>query len=160
MSQHATLHTSDAFMHRLTAVHRKYSGENCQATQHTYQHCVAVLCRRCAAVVVVVLSCYLCAVRHALAWCETAVCLQTSRHERDEAEKKLNQMTAENADRVQRFHDMKSTEVERMNEVNRACEEMVCSLTNLALTLFPSFTGLPCINHSTNDPRGTPEWKP
>lgn len=54
-----------------------------------------------------------------------AVCLQTSRHERDEAEQKLSKVTAENADLVQRFHDMKSTEVERMNEVNRACEEMV-----------------------------------
>ncbi|KAL3161687.1 hypothetical protein ABBQ38_008786 [Trebouxia sp. C0009 RCD-2024] len=51
--------------------------------------------------------------------------LETSRHERDEAEKKLNQMTAENADLVQRFHDMKSSEVERMNEVNRACEDML-----------------------------------
>ena len=56
-----------------------------------------------------------------------AVCLQTSRHERDEAERKLSKMTAENGDLVQRFHDIKSTEVERMNEVNRACEEMVCS---------------------------------
>ena len=55
-----------------------------------------------------------------------AVCLQTSRHDRDEAEQQLSKMTAENADLVQRFHDMKSTEVERMNEVNRACEEMVC----------------------------------
>ena len=56
-----------------------------------------------------------------------ALCLQTSRHERDEAEQKLSKMTSENADLVQRFHHMKSTEVERMNEVNRACEEMVCS---------------------------------
>lgn len=55
-----------------------------------------------------------------------AVRLQTSRHERDEAEQELSKMTAENADLVQRFHDIKSTEVERMNEVNRACEEMVC----------------------------------
>lgn len=61
------------------------------------------------------------------------MCLQTSRHERDEAEQKLSKMTAENTDLVQRFHHMKSTEVERMNEVNKACEEMVCFLPSSQL---------------------------
>ena len=55
-----------------------------------------------------------------------ASCLQTSRHERDEAEQKLSKMTAESADLVQRLNHMKSTEIERMNDVNRTCEEMVC----------------------------------
>lgn len=71
------------------------------------------------------LLCHLCHSQANASVAKQAVCLQTSRHERDEAEKKLNQMSAENADLVQRFHDMRSTEVERMNEVNRACEDMV-----------------------------------
>jgi len=51
--------------------------------------------------------------------------LQTSRHERAEAEQKLNKLTADNDQLVQRLVEMKATEVERMNEVNRTCDEMV-----------------------------------
>ena len=51
--------------------------------------------------------------------------LQTSRHERVEAEQKLSKLTAENDELVQRLVEMKATEVERMNEVNRTCDEMV-----------------------------------
>ena len=51
--------------------------------------------------------------------------LQTSRHEREEAEQNLTKMTADNAELVQRLVEMKATEVERMNEVNRTCDEMV-----------------------------------
>ncbi len=51
--------------------------------------------------------------------------LQTSRHDRAEAEQKLNKLTADNDQLVQRLVEMKATEVERMNEVNRTCDEMV-----------------------------------
>ena len=51
--------------------------------------------------------------------------LQTFRHERAEAEQKLNKLTADNDQLVQRLVEMKATEVERMNEVNRTCDEMV-----------------------------------
>lgn len=53
--------------------------------------------------------------------------LQTSRHEREEAEQKLIKMSADNADLVQRLVEMKATEMERMMEVNRTCDEMVSS---------------------------------
>lgn len=57
--------------------------------------------------------------------CNCPNLLQTSRHERAEAEQKLNKLTADNDELVQRLVEMKATEVERMNEVNRTCDEMV-----------------------------------
>jgi hypothetical protein len=54
--------------------------------------------------------------------------LQASRHDRAEAEQKLNKLTADNDQLVQRLVEMKATEVERMNEVNRTCDEMVSHL--------------------------------
>ncbi|DBA79590.1 TPA: hypothetical protein ACH3X1_008277 [Trebouxia sp. C0004] len=57
--------------------------------------------------------------------------LQTSRHERAEAEQKLNKLTADNDQLVQRLVEMKATEVERMNEVNRTCDEMLKSARSM-----------------------------
>ena len=62
--------------------------------------------------------------------------VQTSRHDRNQAEQKLNQMMTENAELVQRLVEMKATEVERMNEVNRTCDEMV-SLVHLSAVDLP-----------------------
>lgn len=53
------------------------------------------------------------------------VAVQTSRHEREEAEKAIAQLKAEVSALERRLVDMRATEVERMNEVNRTCEEMV-----------------------------------
>ncbi|DBA83439.1 hypothetical protein WJX79_006327 [Trebouxia sp. C0005] len=57
--------------------------------------------------------------------------LETSRHERAEAEQKLNKLTADNDELVQRLVEMKATEVERMNEVNRTCDEMLKSARSM-----------------------------
>ena len=51
--------------------------------------------------------------------------MQTSRHERGEADKRIAQLTAEVSELERRLVEMRVTEVERMNEVNRTCEEMV-----------------------------------
>ena len=52
--------------------------------------------------------------------------LQTARHEREQADKKIAQLTAEVSELEKRLVEMRATEVERMNDVNRTCEEMVC----------------------------------
>lgn len=51
--------------------------------------------------------------------------MQTARHERGEADKRIAQLAAEVSELERRLVEMRATEVERMNEVNRTCEEMV-----------------------------------
>ncbi len=75
--------------------------------------------------------------------------LQACRHERDEAEQKLAKVTADNDGLVQRLVDMKATEVERMNEVNRTCDEMVGSLSSsvhLKTSCFWSSSAIQCMS--------------
>ncbi|DBB04827.1 TPA: hypothetical protein ACH3X3_010116 [Trebouxia sp. C0006] len=57
--------------------------------------------------------------------------LEASRYDRAEAEQKLNKLTADNDQLVQRLVEMKATEVERMNEVNRTCDEMLKSASSM-----------------------------
>lgn len=52
--------------------------------------------------------------------------LQTARHEREQADKKIAQLTAEVSELEKRLVEMRATEVERMNNINHDCEEMVC----------------------------------
>ena len=51
--------------------------------------------------------------------------MQASRHARDEAEQSLGKIKADNEELVQRLVEMKATEIERLDQVNRTCEEMV-----------------------------------
>ena len=78
---------------------------------------------------------------HGLRHAHSLMCqllMQTLRHEKAETEQKLSKLVSDNDQLVQRLVESKATEVERMNEVNRTCEEMVrrmhsCSYMSVAL---------------------------
>lgn len=52
-------------------------------------------------------------------------CVQARLKDKEAAQAQASKLEAENQDLVQRLVTMKSTEVERMNELNKAYEEMV-----------------------------------